>query len=117
MRIKKVITVFLLLALISAAVLSSGCAATTSIGDIIADPSQYEGKEVTIEGTVSNNLWLALLTKGAYRLTDDTGSIWVVCSHTPPEKNDEVKVKGTVGKAVSIGEHSLGTVIIEKSRE
>jgi len=113
---KKVATVFLLLVLISTAVLSSGCTMTTNIGDITANPSQYEGKEVTIKGTVSDSFWIALLTKGAYKLTDDTGSIWVVCSHTPPERNDEVKVKGMVEKAITIGQHSLGTVIIEKSR-
>mgnify|MGYP001142847624 CR=1 FL=1 len=110
---KKVIVVFLLLALV---LFSSGCATATNIGDITANPSPYQGKEVTIEGIVSNNFWLALLTKGAYKLTDDTGSIWVVCSHTPPEKNSEVKVKGTVEKAVSIGERSLGTVVVEISR-
>ena len=113
---KKAMTVSLLLGLISTVVLSSGCIGTTNIGTITANPSQYEGKEVTVKGTVSNSLWLALLTRGAYRLTDDTGSIWVVCNHTPPEKNDEVKVKGTVEKAVTIGEHSLGTVITESNR-
>ena len=113
---KKVAMVFLLLVLISTAVLSGGCTTASHIGDITANPSQYEGKEVTVEGIVSNSFWLALLTKGAYRLTDDTGSIWVVCNSTPPEMDEEVRVKGTVERAVSIGERSLGTVIMEESR-
>ena len=111
---KKVVTVSLLLVLMLTAVLSSGCATTTNIGDIKANPSQYKGEEVTVKGTVGNSFWLALLSKGAYEISDDTGSIWVVCEHTPPEKNDEVKIKGTVEEAIRVGEHTLGTVIIEK---
>ena len=116
MGLGKKIIVILLLALVSVVVLSNGCAFTADIGDIKANPSQYEGKTVTVKGTVSNSFWLALLTKGAYQLTDDTGSIWVVCGHTPPEKNDEVMVKGTIESAITIGEHSLGTVIAEETR-
>lgn len=114
---KKALTAFLLLALVSAAMLGNGCASTTSIGDIKANPSQYEGKEVSLKGTVNNSFWLALLTKGAYELTDNTGSIWVVCSQTPPSKNTIIKIRGTVEKAVTIGDRSLGTVIIENNRE
>ena len=116
MRAGKKIVVVLLLALVSLVALSSGCAFTTDIADIKADPSQYEGKEVAIKGTVSNSFWLALLTKGAYQVTDDTGSIWVVTSHTPPDKDAEVRVKGTVESAITIGDRSLGTVVIEEKR-
>ncbi len=113
MRPGKKIIVILILALVSVMVYS-GCVFTTDIGEIKADSSQYEGKTVVIKGTVENSFWLALLTKGAYQVTDDTGTIWVVTSHTPPDKDTEVRVKGTVESAITIGEHSLGTVVIEE---
>lgn len=113
---KKLAVVFLMLVLIAIIMLSNGCAGTTNIGDITANPSQYQGKEVSIKGTVDNDFWFALLTKGAYRVTDATGSIWVVTSQSPPGKGTEVKVKGTAERAITIGDRSLGTVIIEKSR-
>ena len=116
MRPGKKIVAVLLLALVSVVALSTGCAFTTDIADIKADPSQYEGKTVTIKGTASNSFWLALLTKGAYQLTDDTGSIWVVTSHTPPDKDAKARVKGTVESTITIGDRSLGTVVIEGKR-
>ncbi len=114
---KKGIVVLTLLALILSSVGLSGCASPTKIGDITASPAQFEGKEVTIKGTAGNSFWLAILAKGAYEIADSTGSIWVVCSTSPPNKNTIIKIQGTVEKAMTIGDRSLGTVIIEKKRE
>ena len=113
---KRTLVIFLVSGLVATLLLSIGCG-STKIGDIKADPAKYEGKEVIVKATAGNSFWIALITKGAYELSDETGSIWVVCSSTPPEKNAIVTVKGTVEKAITVGENSLGTVIMERSRD
>jgi len=114
---KKVAVTFLLPGLIASLLLSTGCSTSTSISDIKDNPSQYYGQEVTVQGTVGGRFWFALLTKGTYELTNDTGSIWVICQHTPPETGAEVRVRGTVEQAASMGEYSGGVAIIETDRE
>jgi hypothetical protein len=113
---KRILSVFLVIGLVTTLLLSIGCG-STKIGDIKADPAKYEGKEVVVKATAGNSFWIALITRGAYELTDETGSIWVVCGSTPPEKNAIVTVKGTVARAITVGENSLGTVIMEISRD
>jgi len=93
-----------------------GCATTDKIGDILANPSHYEGKEVSVRGTVGDTMWLALLGKGAYQVGDGTGNIWVTTSQPPPQKGQPASVRGTVQPAGSLGEKTLGTVIVENKR-
>ena len=113
---KRRLSVAILLVLVATLVLTVGCATTDKIGDILADPSLYEGREVTISGTVGNTMWLALLSQGAYQVGDGTGNIWVTTSQPPPQKGETVSVKGSVQPAVSLGKTSLGTVIVESKR-
>jgi len=114
---KKAAIACLLFGLTAVLMTSAGCNTSTSISDIKDNPSQYYGQEVTVQGTVGGRFWLALLTKGAYELTNDTGSIWVICQHTPPETGAEVRVRGTVEQVASMGEYSGGIAIIESNRE
>ncbi len=57
--------------------LTAGCTAT-KIGDILDNFQNYEGKQVTIRGTVGETLWMALLEKGAFQVGDGTGNIWII---------------------------------------
>ena len=117
MKKKKVIIVSLLTLLVLMVVLASSCAQVTKIGDIKASPSQYANKEVTVKGTVNNSFWFSLLSKGAYEISDSSGTIWVVVTQTPPVKMDIIQVSGTVQSAITVGDRSLGTVIAEKTRK
>jgi len=92
-----------------------GCSAT-KIGDITANSSQYEGKDLTIKGTVGDTAWFALLGKGAYQLGDGSGNIWVVTSQPPPQKGQSISAEGTIQSAFSLGEQSYGTVLAETKR-
>ncbi len=108
------------LALISTAVLLSltlavACSAT-NIGDILKNFPQDQGKEVTVKGTVGETVWLAPLQRGAYQVSDTSGKIWVVTSQPPPQQGVEVSVTGTVQAAFTLGDRSLGTVIVETRR-
>lgn len=113
---KRYLYIFLLLGVMLMALLAVGCGSAT-IGDIVANPSEYQDKEVSVKGTVGETIWLAVLTKGAYQVGDDTGNIWVATSQPPPQEGTSVSVKGMVDTAVKIGEQSFGTVIRESKRD
>ena len=83
---KRTLILLVLSVLLVAVVLTTGCVTTNKIGDILADPSQYEGREVKIEGTGGNTMWLSLLSRGAYQVGDGTGNIWVTINQLPPQK-------------------------------
>jgi hypothetical protein len=94
-----------------------GCSRATNIGDILANPSQYEGKDLTIKGTVGETTWFALLSKGAFQLGDGSGTIWVITSQPSPQKGLSITTKGTIKSAFSIGGQSYGTVLVETQRK
>ena len=112
---KRVIPVFILSILLLTTVFASGCIPTDDIGDILAEPEQYEGKEVRIKGTVGDTIWL--ISEGAYQVGDGTGTIWVTTKEPPPQQGTTVTVKGSVEPAVTIGDTSLGTVVVESERK
>jgi hypothetical protein len=94
----------------------SGCVGGDKIGDILSNPGQYDGKEVNINGAVTDILSIPFVSQGAYKIDDGTGSIWVVTTRGTPAKGNQVSVKGTVRTAFSIGTISLGTVVFEDVR-
>jgi len=102
-------------------VLASACA--TTIRDVRSDPTRYRGRDVTVSGVVSESL--SLLGRGAYRVTDKTGDIWVVSQAGVPGKGAKVKVKGTTRSGFDMGsfgdrvrlpaEITSGVVLMESS--
>ena len=94
-----------------------GCAGTTEIGDVLADSAKYEGKEVSIKGTVGETAWLAPAEKGTYQLGDGSGTIWVVTTQPPPQKGQSVSTRGKVESAIVILGRSYGTVLVETARD
>ncbi len=102
------IRLWVLLAL--AALLASCAFVTTEIGDIRADPEKYDGKTVTVKGEVKSATNLAFVK--FYVLADGTGEIHVVTERTLPKEGKEVRARGTVHRAFSIG--SMSFVVIEE---
>ena len=102
-------------------VFASACA--TTIRDVRSDPSKYRGRDVTVSGVVSESL--SLLGRGAYRVTDKTGDIWVVSQEGVPRKGAKVKVTGTTRSGFDLGpfgerirlpaEITSGVVLMETS--
>jgi hypothetical protein len=108
--------------LVAAAVLvftvlaAAGCTSATKIGDVMANSSKYEGKTVTVKGTVGDTVWLAAADKGTYQVGDGSGTIWVITTQPPPQKGLTVTTEGTVQAAFTLLGKSYGTVINETSR-
>lgn len=115
-RTMKVLRLILLSALILTLCVAIGCAGATKISDVLADTSQYEGKEITIKGTVGDTAWLSLVEKGTYQLGDGTGNIWIITTQPSPQKGQSISTEGKVQSAFSILGRSYGTVLIETKR-
>ena len=93
-----ILTVLSVTALVSAA-----CAART-VNQVIADPSRYRNREVKLSGTVVDSY--SLVNRGAYRIDDGTGQLWIVSENGVPRKSARVDVKGTIREGFNLG--SLG---------
>ncbi|HEY7474160.1 MAG TPA: hypothetical protein VH679_04065 [Vicinamibacterales bacterium] len=89
-------------ALVMIAVLTPACA--TSINHVLADPSRYRNRDVTINGSVTESVSIA--DRGAYRIDDRSGQLWVVSAQGVPRKGARVSVKGTIRDVFDLG--SLG---------
>ena len=95
--------------------LLAGCAGITPIGELLDNPTKYDGKTVRVEGTVRESA--GGLGLGAYQVRDDTGTLTVV-SETggPPRSGSKVGVKGRFQALITLGSRSLA-VLREESRD
>jgi hypothetical protein len=115
---------FVGLAVLSASALASAACAT-SINHILADPSHYRDREVQVSGAVVESFSVA--DRGAYRIADDTGQLWVVSDRGVPRKGARVKVTGRIREGFNFGflgdriklpaAIGSGLVLVESSHE
>ena len=103
------------LAILFSSLILSGCGNlfSTPIGKILADPRAYAGKTVTVSGEVTQVFSFIFIKY--FKLKDKTGEIVVVTDKPLPKVGTEIKVKGTVQEAFSIGDQQL-IVIAEQSK-
>ncbi|HVF30626.1 MAG TPA: hypothetical protein VNA22_06625 [Pyrinomonadaceae bacterium] len=99
---------------------AAACPDRTSIGDIEANPSRYQNKEVAIAGTVQDSYGVNIpgtpIRGGAYKIDDGTGSIWIVTEDGVPTKGAQVGVKGIIGNGLSWRGRNYGLGLYEKDR-
>ncbi len=107
------------LALLSLSALLSACM-HRSINHILAEPDRYARREVGITGSVVESY--SVLGRGAYRVDDGTGKLWVVTTRNAPRKGARVGVKGKIKNGFDLGglvklpdQVSAGLVMIETS--
>jgi hypothetical protein len=94
---------FAVLTLLAGALTSTACA-SKSINQVLADPSRYRDREVRLSGAVVDSY--SFVNRGAYRIDDGTGTLWVVSNTGVPRKSARVRVTGTIREGFNIG--SLG---------
>lgn len=103
-----------LLPLVGALFVLAGCASVTPIGQLLDDPSRYDGKTVRIEGEVQGAV--GGLGVGAYEVRDKTGTLTVVSQRNdPPRTGAKIGVKGKFQALLTLGLKSLA-VLREESR-
>jgi len=107
-------TAFPILSILLAALVASGCASVTPIGELLDDPGHYDGETVRVEGDVQGSA--GALGIGGYVIDDGTGSLTVISEGgTPPRDGARVKVKGVFEALFTFGSESLA-VLREESR-
>ncbi|HUL32036.1 MAG TPA: hypothetical protein VLZ03_16410 [Thermodesulfobacteriota bacterium] len=87
----------------------------TPIEEILGNPKAYEGKEVTIEGVVTDRTAFFVVLK-FYKLKDKTGEMTVVTRKSLPELRSTIALKGRIDNAFPIGDEKL-LVFVEESVE
>ena len=93
--------------ILAGSTLASAACASKTINQVLADPSRYRNRQVQLSGSVVDSYSLA--NRGAYRIEDDTGQLWVVSDRGTPRKGARVTVKGTIREGCNLG--SLGDQI------
>jgi len=99
------------LAVLAALVLVLAACESVTIGKLMADPSRYEGKTVHIQGTVDTSF--GALGNGAYKVSDGTGSMWVISRTGIPGRGARVDVEGTIFQGAQLLGQSLGVALRE----
>ena len=95
---------FVLLAVLSVSALASAACAARTVNQVLADPSRYRDREVRLSGAVVDSY--SLVDRGAYRIDDGTGQLWVVSDKGVPRMSARVTVKGRIREGFNLG--SLG---------
>jgi hypothetical protein len=102
------------------AFVTAACPDRVSIADIEANPNKYLNKEVAIAGTVQDSYGISVpgtpIKGGAYKISDGTGSIWVVSEDAVPTKGAQVGVKGLIGNGINWHGKNYGLGMYEKDR-
>ena len=78
-----------------------GACGARRVNQILTDPTRYADQTIKVEGTVTESY--SVLGKGAYQISDGTGSLWVVSDSGVPRKGARVAVKGRVKEAFDLG--------------
>jgi membrane protein implicated in regulation of membrane protease activity len=103
--------------------LAAGCGAK-SINQVLADPAKYRNQSVTVHGTVDESA--SVLGRGAYRISDEGQSLWVVTSGGAPRKGARVNVTGRLQEGYDLsgfgsiklpGGLQNGLVLVESSHK
>ena len=97
--------VFLCALVVGLALLNFGCdvansLTATKIRDLLNHPRDYENKEVTIYGTVTNAA--SLLVVKYFEIQDNTGAIKVITDKLLPSKGEKMRVSGRMS-VVEVG--------------
>ena len=85
----------------------------TRIGDILAHPRDYDGKSVTVSGTVSRAIGVGRVR--TFVVADETGSIRVITERAVPRDGEQVRIRGRVEQSFVLLDESL--VVIHEEPE
>src|SRR5262250_1348922 len=91
-------------------VLAAGCPTQSSIADINRDPGHFAGKDVRIQGTVSDAF--GALGNGVFQIDDGSGRLWVFSqNYGVPGNGTKVSVTGRIEQGFAFGGRNFGVVL------
>jgi hypothetical protein len=109
-----------LFALFVATTLLVGCdhlgIGVTPIAEIVRDPAKFEGREVSLKGTVRDTRKIPVIDSRSFVLADSTGEITVTAKGDLPAKGEKLLVRGKVQSLAIVGGQSFGTGVAEFER-
>ncbi len=107
--------------ILTVGLLTAACPKRVSIADIEANPSKYYDKEVGIAGRVDTSYGVSIPIireqGGIYKVSDGTGSIWVVTQRSVPSKGAQLGIKGKIQNGVNYNGKNYGLGMIEEDRK
>lgn len=100
----------------------TACPKRVSIADIEANPSKYYNKDVAVAGTVENSYGISIPiisngSGGIYKVSDGSGSIWVMTRRSVPSKGAQLGIKGKIQNGVNYNGKNYGLVLMEDDRK
>ncbi len=78
----------------------------TSIEKILSNPTVYQGKEVTVEGEVTDRTAFFGVVK-FFKVKDKTGEIIVSTKRSLPDPKSTARVKGRIDETFTVGDQKL----------
>ena len=88
----------------------------TEIGDVVRNPALYEGKEIKIQGSVSDVVKVPFIEMKMYSLKEKGAEITVITDGPLPAANQKIAVKVRVSSIAIIGGESIGLKVKEIKR-
>jgi hypothetical protein len=87
-----------------------GCPPRATVAEINRDPGKYQGKEITVAGTVSDAF--GALGSGVFQIDDGTGRLWVFSqTYGIPGSGAKVSVTGRLQQCFSFGGRSFALIL------
>jgi hypothetical protein len=108
---KNIIGIIIIVSIIIGSVYYYSFAMTTPIGKIVENPRNFDKADLIIAGQVTDVANLLLIK--CFELRDKTGKIIVITSRPLPQIGSELRIKGSIEEAFSLGEKRV-LVFIEK---
>jgi hypothetical protein len=82
---------------------------TTDLSDILKRPKEFDGRDVTVWGTVVRSV--GLFGVGGYLLKQGDAEIYVVSSHGVPTPGTQITVSGSFKQAFAVGGYQYAVII------
>ena len=89
------------------------CSAPLKIGQITAEPSRYNERQVTVRGTVTQTFAIPMIGQSLVRIDDGTGRLWVKPHRRVPFEGEEINVTGTLRIGITVANRNMGVVVYE----
>ncbi len=90
-----------------------GCG-TTSIQNLLDEPSKYEGQTVRVAGSVTSSV--GILGVGAYQIDDGTGKVTIVTQSGVPREGSKAGVEGKFHSAFTLGTQTAAVIVEERRK-
>jgi hypothetical protein len=82
---------------------------TVDVADLMKRPHEFEGRRVTVGGTVANSA--AIMGVGGYLVRQGSAEIFVLGRHGIPRAGSEVSVSGTFKQALAVNGFEYAVIL------